>query len=272
MNSSGKYLFLDVGGTFIKCSDGRCVPSCSGGTREQIEAALRQAVGRPEGLAGIGVAIPGPFDFRNGIFRMEHKFAAVKGMAFSALAGIPADLPVKYMHDVHAALAGAMHALGLSGNTALVTMGTGLGFGFASEGIIQANEKGSPARNLYDIPCAGGILEDIVSARGIRSAYARICGDTGASALQVAQRALAGDQAALEAFSIVGTALGEHLAPVVEELRIDTLLFGGQVARSFSLMERPVRNALDGIPSLHSIAMLPEGSVFQGLATLFENN
>lgn len=272
MNSDGKYLFLDVGGTFIKCSDGRCIPSCSGGTREQIAGALRQAVGSPDGLAGIGVAIPGPFDFRNGIFRMEHKFAAVKGMDFRSLAGLPDAVPVRFLHDVHAALAGAIHSLGLEGNTALVTLGTGLGFGYAVGGKIQANEKGSPARNLYDIPCPGGILEDQVSARGIRNAYTRLCGDSSASALQIAQRAFAGDLAAQEAFSNAGTALGEHLAPVAEELGIDTLLLGGQIARSFFLMERPVRNALEGAPSLKRIALLPEGAVFQGLATLYEIN
>ncbi|MBQ9193028.1 MAG: ROK family protein [Bacteroidales bacterium] len=272
MSSKGAYRFLDVGGTFIKCSDGRTVPSNSGGTRAQIAEALRAAVGDTDGLDGIGVAIPGPFDFREGIFRMDHKFAAVKGLPFRMLSGVPREIPLRFLHDVHALLAGSMKRLDLRGNTALVTLGTGLGFGHALQGRIQENPMGSPARNLYNIPCQAGILEDSVSARGIRNLYARLTGDIGVSAYEVALRARAGDLAAMEAYSTTATVLGEYLAPVLEELGIDSLLFGGQVVKSFDLMERPLRNALEGIPKLERIAIAPEGAVYEGLATLFENN
>ena len=272
MNFDGRYLFLDVGGTSIKCSDGRVIPSCSGGTRERIADALRSAVRDREGLAGIGIAIPGPFDYAEGIFRMEHKFAAVKGKPFRLLAGIPDDVPVRFMHDVNAALAGGVEMLGLEGNTALVTLGTGLGFAHTVQGRIQANEKGSPARSLYNIPCRDGILEDYVSARGIRNAYARITGESNLTALQVSLRAQAGDISAMEAFSETGALLGEYLSPLLEELDIDNLLFGGQVARSFNLMKRPVLSAVEGLPRLRHIGTLPEGAVFEGLATLFEND
>lgn len=273
MTSDDRYLFLDVGGTSIKCSDGRVIPSCSGGSKEQVADALRSAVRDPDGLEGIGIAIPGPFDFKEGIFRMEHKFAAVKGKPFRLLAGIPARIPVRFLHDVHAALCGAGRILGLQGgNTALVTLGTGLGFGYTAGGQIQANENGSPARSLYNIPCRSGILEDYVSARGIRNAYARMTGESGVTALQVAQRALAGDVSAMEAYSVTGALLGEYLPSLLEELDIDTLLFGGQVAKSFGLMKRPVLNALEGLPRLTRVEVLPEGAVFEGLASLFEND
>ena len=63
-------LLLDVGGTFIKCSDGRTIPIDSDGTNDEIASALRSAVfgeGEPP-KAGIRVAIPGPFDYKNGVF------------------------------------------------------------------------------------------------------------------------------------------------------------------------------------------------------------
>ena len=58
-------LLLDGGGTFIKCSDGRCIPVPSAGSRDDIAAALRQAIGSQSKIA---VAIPGPFDYEKGIF------------------------------------------------------------------------------------------------------------------------------------------------------------------------------------------------------------
>ena len=55
-------LLLDVGGTFIKCSDGRSVPVDSNGTQEEVIAAFRQAVwGGEQEYSRLRVAIPGPF-------------------------------------------------------------------------------------------------------------------------------------------------------------------------------------------------------------------
>ncbi|MBQ2544265.1 MAG: ROK family protein, partial [Bacteroidales bacterium] len=68
-------ILLDVGGTFIKCSDGRQVPVPSGGTAGSIADALKEAIFVSEGPVEVGVAIPGPFDFRKGIFLMKHNFA-----------------------------------------------------------------------------------------------------------------------------------------------------------------------------------------------------
>ena len=159
MSSSNRSpLLLDVGGTFIKCEDGRQVPIHSDGTVQEISAALRAAAG-PAPADGVGVAIPGPFDYREGIFRMTHKFAAVNGMPFRELAGIPDEVPLRMMHDVNAALLGAHVLSGQQGNAALVTMGTGLGFAYSIDGRPQCNDAGSPARSLYNLPYVDGILE-----------------------------------------------------------------------------------------------------------------
>ena len=96
MMNSEAYRLLDVGGTYIKCADGSQVPVPSGGSREAIAAALKKAVGPTDGLRGIAVAIPGPFDFTQGIFLMEHKFAAVKGQRFRSLAEVPETVPLRF--------------------------------------------------------------------------------------------------------------------------------------------------------------------------------
>ena len=75
-------ILLDVGGTFIKCSDGREIPIDSAGPREAIIASLRQAV---EGYDAAMVAIPGPFRYSDGTFLMKHKFASVYGEKFEDL-------------------------------------------------------------------------------------------------------------------------------------------------------------------------------------------
>ena len=267
MSYSSEYRLLDVGGTYIKCSDGRQVPVSSDGSREVISAALKKAVGCTDGLKGIGIAIPGPFDFREGIFRMEHKFAAVKGESFRSLAGIPDRIPVKFHHDVNVLLRGAVRMLGLQDkNTALVTLGTGLGFAYALHGEVQYNEWGSPARNLWNLPCGSGILEDLVSARGIRIAYARLTGNGTESAYTIAKKAYAGDIQARQVYDRVGSLLGKAIPELMHDIPLDTVLIGGQIAKSLSLMQRPLQNALERI----NIVQAPENAVFEGLATLFE--
>ena len=259
---------LDIGGSYIKCADGRKIPVPSRGTREEIAAALREACQMPGevGHDAIGIAIPGPFNYKEGIFLMKHKYAAVYGEKLADLAGIPEEVTVKYMHDVNAPLAGAVKMLGLR-NAAIVTLGTGLGFSYAIDGIVQENENGSPAMSLWNTPWKDGILEDVASARGISSTYTRLSGTPCKSSYDVAKMAEAGNLHAIETYLNVGETLGEALRPILEKLNIKTLLMGGQISKSLSLMIRPLQNALEDVQIIHA----PENAVFEGLKTLFNN-
>ena len=258
-------ILLDVGGTFIKCSDGRQVPVPSGGTAGSIADALKEAIFVSEGPVEVGVAIPGPFDFREGIFLMKHKFASVYGMSFCELTGLPVG-SARFIHDVNAVLEGSITMLGLQDrNVALVTIGTGLGFSYSVKGKVQCGPMLSPARSLYNLPYGDGILEDVVSARGIMDAYARRSGVGAESAYDIAKRAYSGEIEAQEVYNGVGEALSDVLPGILDELGIDMLLMAGQIAKSMNLFDRPIRNALEGIP----IERAPEGAVFKGIESLF---
>ncbi|MBR3074138.1 MAG: ROK family protein [Bacteroidales bacterium] len=262
-----RMILLDVGGTFIKCDDGRQVPIVSGGSKQEIADALRQAVGDTAVLGRIGVAIPGPFDYRNGIFLMKHKFASVFGEDFRDIAGIPGTVEIKYEHDVTAVLRGAVRMMDLhDSNCALVTLGTGLGYACALHGEVQYDPSGSPSRSLWNQPWENGILEDILSGRGIRSAYAGKTGDCGQTAYTVAKLAYDGAAAAIETYREAGEVLGQALAHEVKELGLDTLLMGGQISKSLSLMLEPLQADLPGVRILPS----PLGAVFEGLRSLFD--
>ena len=238
-----KTLNLDVGGTFIKCSDGREIPVRSEGTEEEISAALRESVcGRYD---YIRVAIPGPFDYRRGIFRMKHKYAAVYGRSFRELAGIAPGTEVEFVHDVVGPLMGRLEKdPSLSeGTVALITLGTGLGFAVAADGKIRLSEDLSPADSLWDMPYRDGTLEDYVSKRGILMAYGRpggavIPGEAGNSLTvkDLSEMARGGDKAALEAFREAGRHLSEGAKPVLKQLGVRKVLFGGQISKSLDLM------------------------------------
>ena len=229
----GRIVLLDVGGSFIKCSDGREIPVDSDGSRDGIAASFREAVGGA--AAGVGVAMPGPFDYEKGIFLMRHKFAAVYGESFRDVAGIPEDVPVGYIHDVNAALRGAIETDSSlrEGTVAMITLGTGLGFTVAENGRIAVDAEGAPKYDLWNMPYGDSILEDYISRRGIRNRYK----DGSVDVKELSAMARRGNINAAAAFRNAGSDLSYGALPLLEELGVRKVLFGGQIARSLDLFE-----------------------------------
>lgn len=266
-------LLLDVGGTFIKCSDGRTVGVNSNGTREEIAEAFRKAVG---GADDVAVAIPGPFDYTRGFFLMKHKYAAVYGESFANLvspnssptASSPCQKPqFHYMHDVVAMLLGglALPEAAEFSRVALITIGTGLGFAVSIDGQPQLCASGSPAYPLYNRPYRNGIAEDYVSKRGVMRTWSERTGLQWPAWQTVKEIADTPDGKAV--FASLGTSLGEIAAPLLSELKVECVLLGGQIAKSFGLMEHTLRQSLAIVPSIQYVGVLPnlDTATFDGL-------
>ena len=112
-------LAVDAGGTFFKSALFRAgrllarlapVPARSDGTAGEIGEAFgrvyRQAREKaPAPLAGAAFSVPGPFDYREGVFLMDHKFPAVKGRR---LGDFFPGLPAVFLHDANAFLSGVV--------------------------------------------------------------------------------------------------------------------------------------------------------------------
>ena len=253
-------ILLDIGGTFIKCSDGREIPIDSAGLREEIISSLRQAV---KGYDAASVAIPGPFRYSDGTFLMKHKFAAVYGERFQDLAGLET---CSFAHDVNVMLLGELGQTGREGfdKVALVSLGTGLGFAMAIGGRLLTNELGSPLIPIYNRPYRGGVLEDYVSKRGFLRGY------EGITVKELAERAFGGDTGAIARFNECGEILGQAIAPILGKMGVNRLLLGGQISRSYELFGQSLEVALSSVPSLNKISPVSDIShaTFNGLKEL----
>lgn len=292
MRSNSRIVLLDVGGTFVKSSLGiagqgaaegsfALTPILSDGSAEEIETSFREAVSvqtrraLQEGCSveAVCAALPGPFDYAEGIFMMKHKFASVYGRSFREILGdvISPDVRLAFVHDVNGALLGALTADETlrKGNVAISTFGTGLGFAYAVDGVIQKSPTGSPAVNLWNVPYEGGILEDYISRRAILRFYNQLGGTLleGEDVREIAARARVGDPVAVEAFKAAGRHYAEGARETIERLGIRHLLFAGQIARSFDLMEEEVRK---GLPESVPVSVLDDiqGTVLIGIASL----
>lgn len=285
-------ILLDVGGTFVKSSLGiagkggvegtfAATPVSSDGSAEEIADSFREAVAmqfrraEAEGFTveAVCAALPGPFNYKEGIFMMKHKFASVYGKSFrEILAGvIGPEVRLAFIHDVNGALRGALTADESlkEGNVALSTFGTGLGFAHSIEGQVMESPSGSPLRNIWNLPYREGILEDYVSRRAILRFYKDRGGilAEGEDVKDIADKARKGDNAAAESFAEAGRHYAAGAGDLIRELGIRRLLFAGQISRSFDLLEKSICEGLGngiGISVLEDI----QGTVLKGISSL----
>jgi len=234
-------LALDIGGTFIKSAvfrDGKIVrklpqvPSRSSGSREDIASAIRTAIRQAGSVDRVAVSIPGPFDYKNGIFRAEHKFAAVRDCSFAEFAdGIPAS----FIHDANAFLLGELlHGAGRGFlRVGAITLGTGLGAAFAVGGDLQCNASGSPADHvsIWKRPFREGIAEDYVSARALLKNF------PGMDAKQLEDEAVKGNIQAKQTYAEYCANLFRLLREWKDRLAAEVIILGGQLRKGLFLGE-----------------------------------
>ena len=238
-NTAEMILALDIGGTFIKSAvfqGGKLirrlpqVPSCSNGGKEEIGSAIRTAIRQAGSVDLIAVSIPGPFDYRNGIFQAEHKFAAVRGCSFAEFAE---GRPASFIHDANAFLLGELlHGAGRGFlRVGAVTLGTGLGAAFSIGGDLQCNSSGSPADqvSIWKQPFRDGIAEDYVSARALLKNF------PGMDAKQLEDAAVNGNIQAKQAYLEYSADLYRLLREWKDRLNPEVIVLGGQLRKGLFL-------------------------------------
>ena len=238
-NTAEMILALDIGGTFIKSAVFQAgklirklpqVSSCSGGSREDIATAVRTAVRQAGPVGRIAVSIPGPFDYANGIFRMEHKFAAVKDRAF---ADFTDGIPVCFIHDANAFLLGVLlHGAGRGFlRVGGITLGTGLGAALAVGGDLQVSAAGLPADSvsIWKCPFRDGIAEDYVSTRALLKNF------SGMNAKELEDAAANGNMQAKHAWEEYSKNLYELLREWKKRLSPEIIILGGQLRKGLFL-------------------------------------
>ena len=200
---------------------------------------------------GIGIAMPGPFDYARGVSLIEgvHKYERLLGLNVreALLDELGMDIPLLLENDAACFGLGEYHngkAAGASRVLAL-TLGTGLGSVFIRDGRICGDGPDVPPGGfLYAVPFKEGIAEDYISTRGLLGAYVQRTGVGLDNVEALAARALTGkDPAALSVFSAFGMHLGHVLEPWVQAFRPDCVVLGGAIRKASDFF----------LPSLQSI-------------------
>jgi glucokinase len=231
------------------------------------------------------VAVPGPFDYEHGIalFRGVGKFEALYGLDLRAalMAALPRPSAVTFVNDADAFLLGEHRAGAARGHerTVGITLGSGVGSCFLAGGEVVDQGPAVPPQGRVDLLAFDERpLEDTVSRRAIRAAYAHAVGSTGepvtdvADVKEIAERARAADVAAQRVLDHAMGALGLAIAPWLARFEATVLVVGGSIAGSWDLVAGPLRAGIaaaePALPTRLDVvrAVLPHQAALLGAA------
>lgn len=229
-----------------------------------------QAGAMPKTTAGAGFAMPGPFNYAEGISWMKHKMPYLYGVnlrdALAKRMGWDGG-QVRFLNDAAAYLLGEVGAGAARGVTRVVgfTLGTGIGSGFAVNGRIVTEGAGvPPGGEIWNVPFEGGIVEDLISTRSIKEGYLERTGEEKEVA-EIASGA-ANDPAAIEVFAEFGHNLGRVVRIKLHDFAPDVIVLGGGIAHSSLLFLAAAQRELEELKVELRISLLWEKAPLVGAA------
>jgi glucokinase len=259
----------DIGGTHITCAavkihEGELIPDTLSRATYDHEASAEvilqswaKAINKTlekideTQLAGIGFAIPGPFDYRNGISKMEHKFKKLYGLhipgALNPLLSTQKELPMRFLNDATSFAVGEAWLGEGQGfqKVVVITLGTGFGSAFIEDGVPVVSGDEVPKEGcLWHLPFKDGIADDYFSTRWFIGEYLK---QTGVSIAGVKDLM---DKASTEAivrdlFLQFGQNLADCLAAPLQKFGANVLIIGGNIAHALPLFGDEFREGLD---------------------------
>lgn len=239
--------------------------------KQSVQLAADEAGIAPASIVGMGLAMPGPFDYENGIAKIQEqkKFRSLYNMNVrNELAARTGFAPenIKFKNDAENFLRGCVFGgVGKGSNIAVgVTLGTGFGSAFYENGE-------SADADLWCAPFRGKMAEDSISTRWFIARYEELTGKKVRGVKFLIDGVVNGtDDKAKQVFNEFSETLIEFLVPLVSEKKADTLVIGGSIALSAHLFIEPLKAAMAKTnPSTRVLTtILGEESTLLGCASL----
>jgi glucokinase len=292
---------VDVGGSHVSCAacrieEKKYLPGTlsendldNQGTSEEIIGIWSSAIQRTiakvglENVKGIGFAMPGPFDYTNGIALFKgnnKKYESIYGLnvpdALRERMNLPAGFPIRFINDATAFAIGEDwigKACG-TGNSLSITLGTGFGSAFLSNNLpVTSGENVPETGAVWHLPFEKGNADDYFSTRGLLNRYQALTGKQLAGVKELAQLA-ANEEIAQKLFIDFGYKMGFFLKPWLEKSKIEVLLIGGNISNAFHLFGNHLKSYLaeNGVEIRIEISELKETAAMIGSSILADDN
>lgn len=269
---------------------------------ELIQGIYNDVVLKSE-IIGIGLAVPGPYDNKSGVFHNPPNLPGWDKFYFPGALETYLKIPIKVINDANAAALGEyIYGVG-KGYKHLVylTLGTGVGSGIIIDGKLLMGSRGfAPELGHITIDKNGphcncgnaGCLEALASGTAIsriaqgniknnqESILREMCsGDfMQIDSRMVAEAATKGDSLALSIMKEAGRNLGVGLVNIIHSFDPEIIVFGGGLTDALNLMmpsikseiaNRVMSNQKDKVKLVISqieedVALLGAASIFLG--------
>lgn len=236
-----------------------------------------------EPVTRIGMDFPGPFDYAQGISEMDHKLPHIKGLRVAdhlrqrlrSMVPQAEELEFRFVNDASAFALGESHfgAARDAHRAIVLALGTGLGSGFIEDHrVVEDGPMVPPGGEVWNLPYADSIGDDHFSTRGIVARYERLTGEHLAGAKDVADR-YATDPAAQQTWHDFGRELAEFTLPLLRQFECQTILVGGNIARSLPLFGREMEAYFDehSYPCTIKPCALLSDAALMGAASLYKD-
>jgi glucokinase len=231
-------------------------------------------------LTGIGFAMPGPFDYRNGIALLKNvaKYDSLYGLnvgeEIKKLLDLPTQMPFRYLNDALSFAIGECWIGKASAykNVVAITLGTGFGSAFLTDGIPVIEGNRVPKMGyVYHIPYKSSIADEYFSTRWFVGEYETRTGEKCRGVKEIADRA-ANEKEAKKLFQDFGHDLGIFLSPVLKTFEAECLVIGGNISGAYPLFGPSFRDVLadQGLPVNVLISELMESAAMIGSSRLLD--
>ena len=250
VDEKGKVFYRREVSTPFNVTKPDLIDSIAGNVKEII---AKSSV-RKRDIAGIGIGVPGPVDFKRGVVRYFPNIKGWEGVPLRSILQKRLGLRVALDNDVNAMTLGEYRFGAGKGaiNLICLTLGTGVGGGIiingeiyrgstmcAGEiGHIPINENG-PICNCRGIAC----LERYIGNRYILQRAKKFFGK-GITLERMNELARKGNKKALGIWEDVGKKLATALIGVVNLLNPDIIIIGGGVSKANELILRPLKKEI----------------------------
>jgi glucokinase len=227
----------------------------------------------PVGLKKIGIALPGPFDYDNGISLIKglDKYESLYKLNVKQLLAERLNIPVTsilMMNDAACFLRGEVYYGAAKGYQDVIgiTLGTGTGSAMHHNGVTED-------ANLGPSPFMDSIADEYFSTRWFVKRYAEVTGKTVKDVKELSEL-YATDKNVRDVFSEFVKNLVYFLQGFVKTENPQVIVMGGNIAQSSNLFLKDLVKGLaeKGITIPITQAELGEEAAILGAASLFENH
>ncbi|TWO34683.1 ROK family protein [Seonamhaeicola sediminis] len=233
-------------------------------------------------VAGIGFAMPGPFDYLNGIScfngqngKYEHTYGMNVRERLTEFLNLSQPVKIRFINDATAfALGEAKFGKAKTYKSILsITLGTGFGSAFIKNGVPVVHGNEVPQGGcLWHLPFENSVADDYFSTRGLINRFEQKTGYKCEGVKDIV--ALCGTNTdAKQLLEDFGEKMASFLHPWIRKSNVEVIVLGGNISRAYPLFGKSLKSYFNSVDLRVDIVVsdLKEKSAFMGSAILIDN-